>query len=228
MKQDLSFLDRSIPHLQPLLNEVVFIGGAIVPLYVTDPAVLYVRPTLDLDILTTATTYNAYQATVDKLLAIGFQHDIHGPICRFIKQGVIVDLMSSDSSVLGFANHWYQHSLAAPQPFQLPGGLTIRIPTPPLMLATKLAAYDSRGRQDPAISKDLDDIVTLIDGRAELLDEIPQSPTDLQTFIATSLHAIANHKIVRHILPGLFLGPDSEARYERFHRRVLTLTIPLH
>jgi hypothetical protein len=228
MNPDLSFLNASIPHLQPLLNEVVFIGGAIVPLYVTDPAVLYVRPTLDLDILTTATTYNSYQATVDKLLAIGFQHDINGPICRLIKQGVIVDLMSPDVSVLGFANHWYQHALTNPTQYLLPNGLTIQIPTPPLMLATKLVAYDFRGKQDPAISKDLDDIVTLLDGRAELLEEIPQSPKDLQAYIANNLQVLASHKIVRYILPGLFLGPDSESRHDRFHRRLLTLTNPLH
>ena len=54
MSKDLSFLNSAIPQLQPLLREVLFIGGAIVPLYITDPSILYVRPTLDIDILTAA------------------------------------------------------------------------------------------------------------------------------------------------------------------------------
>lgn len=220
MSKDLSFLSTAIPQLQPLLEEVLFIGGAIVPLYITDPSILYVRPTLDIDILTAATTYTAYQSTVDKLLALGFSHDISGPICRFVKAGLIVDLMSADESVLGFSNRWYRQALATSQLFQLPDGLRIRIPTAPLMLATKLDAFDSRGKSDPAISKDLDDIVSLIDGRAELGAEIRQCDADLQNFIASSLNFIASHKIIRHILPGLFLGPDAASRHDRFHQRV--------
>jgi hypothetical protein len=226
MKADPNFLESAIPHLQPLLDEVLFIGGAVVPLYITDPAALYVRPTLDIDILSAATTYAAYQSIVDKLLAIGFSHDIRGPLCRFVKAGLIVDLMSPDESVLGFSNHWYREALAQPQHHVLPGGLSIRIPTPPLMLATKLAAFDSRGKADPAISKDLDDIVTLIDGRAELLSEIAQCPTDLRAWLGRELIELASHKIVRHILPGLFLGPDAASRHDRLHRRVLTIASP--
>lgn len=228
MNQDLSFLTKSIIHLEPLLDEILFIGGGIVPLYITDPAVLYIRPTLDLDILTTATTYNSYQATVDKLLALGFQHDIDGPICRFLKLGVIVDLMSPEAGVLGFANRWYRQALATPQPFLLPNGLRIRIPTAPLMLATKLSAFASRGKSDPAVSKDLDDIVTLIDGRVELIEEVRKGDPDLQSFIAGSLSEIANHKIIRHHLPNMFLPSDGPDRYEKFHKRLLTFTIPLH
>ncbi len=228
MSKDLSFLTSSIPHLQPLLDEALFIGGAVVPLYITDPALLYVRPTLGIDILTAATSYNGYQATVDKLLGLGFRHDIEGPICRFLKGGLTVDLMTPDESVLGFSNCYYREALENPDVFELPNGLAIRIPTPPLMLATKLAAYESRGKADPAVSKDLDDIVTLVDGRAELIEEVGGSRLELRHFIATGLRGIATHKIARHILPRLFLGPDAEARHDRLRRRILTFGSCLH
>ena len=220
MSKDLSFLTNSIPHLQPLLDEVLFIGGAIVPLYITDPALPYVRHTLDIDILTAAT---GYQATVDKLLGLGFRHDIEGPICRFLKGNLTVDLMTPDESVLGFSNIYYREALESPQLFEMPNGLSIRIPTPPLMLATKIAAYELRGKSDPAVSKDLDDIVTLVDGRAELIEEIAGVRTELRQFIGAGLRGIATHKIARFILPGLFLGPDGEARHNRLHRRILTI-----
>lgn len=223
MSKDLSFLTNSIPHLQPLLDEVLFIGGAVVPLYITDPALLYVRPTLDIDILTAATSYNGYQATVDKLLGLGFRHDIEGPICRFLKGGLTVDLMTPDESVLGFSNCYYREALENPQIFELPNGLAIRIPTPPLMLATKIAAYESRGKSDPAVSKDLDDIVTLVDGRVELIEEVALVRSEVRQYISAGLRGIATHKIARHILPGLFLGPDAEARHDRLHRRILTI-----
>lgn len=223
MSKDLSFLTNSIAHLQPLLDEVLFIGGAIVPLYITDPALLYVRPTLDIDILTAATSYHGYQSTVDKLLGLGFRHDLDGPICRFLKGSLTVDLMTPDESVLGFSNVFYREALESPELFELPNGLTIRIPAPPLMLATKLAAYESRGKSDPAVSKDLDDIVTLVDGRVELIEEVAGARNKLRQFIGAGLRDIATHKIARHILPGLFLGPDAEARHDRLHRRILTI-----
>lgn len=228
MSKDLSFLSNSIPHLQPLLDEVLLIGGAVVPLYITDPALLYVRPTLDIEILTAATSYIGYQATVDKLLGLGFRHDAEGPICRFLKGGLTVDLMSLDESVLGFSNCHYPEALENPQIFELPNGLAIRIPTPPLMLATKIAAYESRGKSDPAVSKDLDDIVTLVDGRVELIEETGAVRLELRQFIAAGLRGIAKHKIARHVLPGLFLGPDAEARHDRLHRRILTIGAGLH
>ena len=223
MSQDLSFLCKAIPHLQPMLDEVVFIGGAIVPLYVTDAALLYVRPTLDIDILSAATTYSAYQETVDQLLRLGFQHDIDGPICRFIKGELIVDLMSPTESILGFSNDFYHQALVSSQLFGLPNGLQIRIPTPPLMMATKLAAFDSRGKADPAVSKDLDDIVTLVDGRAELVEEVKDCAPELRQYIAESLRWIATHKIIRHLLPGFFLGVDAAYRHDRFQRRVAVI-----
>lgn len=223
MSKDLSFLAAAIPHLEALLDEVLFIGGAVVPLYITDPSLLYVRPTLDIDILSAATSYHSYQLTVDKLLSMGFSHDLRGPICRFVKSGLIVDLMSPDESVLGFSNHWYREALAHPHTFTLPNNKSIRIPTPPLMLATKLAAYEARGKSDPAISKDLDDIVTLIDGRAELPSEIGQTSQALQSYLASHLEALASHRIVRHILPGLFLGANSQSRLDRFHHRISTI-----
>jgi len=73
------------------------------------------------------------------------------------------------------------------------------------------------------VSKDLDDIVTLVDGRAELIEEIAGVRIELRQFIVAGLRGIATHKIARFILPRLFLGPDAEARHDQLHRRILTI-----
>lgn len=109
-----SFLEAAIPHFQPPLEEVLFIGGAVVPLYITDPAALCLRPTLGIDILPAATTYSAYKSIVEKLLSIGCSHDLRGPIRRFFKSGLIAGLLSPDKTVPGFSNRWYREALAHP------------------------------------------------------------------------------------------------------------------
>lgn len=43
--ENLKMLEQAIEHLEPLLNEVVFVGGATVELWVTDEAAPEFRPT---------------------------------------------------------------------------------------------------------------------------------------------------------------------------------------
>jgi hypothetical protein len=56
--------------------------------------------------------------------------------------------------------------------------------TAPYFLATKIEAFRGRGNGDYLASHDLEDMITLIDGRKELLGEIITAPADLQKFLA--------------------------------------------
>lgn len=53
----------------------------------------------------------------------------------------------------------------------LPSGTQIRAITPPYLVATKLAAFISRGTGDHLGSRDLEDIILLVDGREKLVGE---------------------------------------------------------
>ena len=50
--------------------------------------------------------------------------------------------------------------------------LRLRVVTAPYFIGTKLEAFRGRGRGDFYASRDLENIVAVIDGRASLLDEI--------------------------------------------------------
>ena len=65
-------------------------------------------------------------------------------------------------------------------PHLLAPGLRIRILAPAAYLATKLAAYDGRGRQDPHLSHDLEDIVALLARRPVLVEEVAAAPPTLR------------------------------------------------
>lgn len=66
---------------------------------------------------------------------------------------------------------------------QLEEDLTIRVVTPAPFLGTKLEAFKGRGKNDYLGSHDLEDVITVIDGRPLLLDEVRHAPRELKSYI---------------------------------------------
>jgi predicted nucleotidyltransferase len=89
--------------------------------------------------------------------------------------------------ILALDNHW--QAAAVPQAVErmLPSGVAIRTATPPYLLATKLEAFADRGRDDPIASRDFEDIITLMDSRAEILEEVRAAPGDVRAYLADRL-----------------------------------------
>ena len=87
--------------LGDILGEVVFVGGMIRELLITDPAAGAARPTQDVDCIVNAVSWVDYARLSERLRARGFSHctDDGAPLCRWIVQGVRVDLMPIDPAV---------------------------------------------------------------------------------------------------------------------------------
>lgn len=73
--------------LAKLETEVVFTGGAIVGLLVTDSAAPDVRPTDDVDVIVGIAKFSDYASLQENVRTLGFKHDMDGPNCRFILRG---------------------------------------------------------------------------------------------------------------------------------------------
>lgn len=85
---------KSVYHaLNDLREKVVFVGGAVVSLYI-DSKTAEIRPTDDIDVVIEIYTHREY-ATLDmKLRKLGFENDLtSGIICRYSLNGLIVDVM---------------------------------------------------------------------------------------------------------------------------------------
>jgi hypothetical protein len=119
-------LVRTVRKIEPLLERLVFVGGAVVELYFTDPASDRVRPTTDTDCLCEVASYTEYHRLGDRL--------------------------------------------------------EIRVPLPPVLLATKLAAHGDRGTDDPMTSADLEDVIALLANRPELVDEVKAADRELRAW----------------------------------------------
>ena len=79
------------------------------------------------------------------------------------------------------------------------------------LLATKLEAFHGRGKNDFRGSHDLEDIMTVIDGRPELVGEVHLAPTNLQKYLSGEFGALVSNRDFLDALPGHLL-PDSASQ----------------
>ncbi len=184
----IDLLERAAVALGDLGDEVVFVGGATVTLWITDPAAPPPRPTKDVDVIVEVATRLGYYAFEDRLRAIGFRND-ERVICRWHHQAppLVLDAMPTDATLLGFSNEWQRRAFPYATVVELPSAARIKAVPPPFLLATKLEAYLGRGNGDLMASRDWADIVALVDGREELGEEIRQAPAELKDYLGETL-----------------------------------------
>ncbi|UOQ99075.1 nucleotidyl transferase AbiEii/AbiGii toxin family protein [Hymenobacter sp. 5317J-9] len=176
---------QAVAHgLGDMLPEVVFVGGATIGLYASRPAAPISRPTDDVDCIIELASYGAFAAMEERLRARGFRHDTESGVqIRWEYQGVPVDMMPTEATVLGFSNPWYPPGMATAQPYLLPDGTTIKILHPAYLLATKFCARQSRAT-DLRLSHDWEDIVYVCEERASLVEEVASAAADVRTYIS--------------------------------------------
>lgn len=101
-------------------------------------------------------------------------------ICRWFYDDVILDMMPTNEKILGFGNRWYKKAIASSIIHSLTDNIEIRMVTAPYFLATKLEAFKTRGKMDFYASHDFEDIVSILDGRLEIVAEICRSEDELK------------------------------------------------
>lgn len=207
---NLRHLRRIADALGDLRETFVFIGGAVAGLLLTDPLAGGVRPTRDVDAVVDAgrSTFLRIEAAIR---ARGFTPDTDsGVICRWVHRdsGTLFDLMPIDPEVLGFSNRWYPYAVETAQPVDLGAGLTIRLASAVAFVATKLEAFADRGAGDILGSHDLEDILTVVDGRAELGAELAAAPTEVRTAVAAAFSSLLADADFANALPGLLSEPE--------------------
>ena len=183
----LAALDRVAVALPQLAVPCVFVGGAVVPLLLTDPAAPDVRETTDVDAVVGADTRVGFEVVQERLRAARWSPDTSpgAPLCRWrTPGGDIVDVMPPVPDVLGFANRWYPLALAHAVEHVLPSGTRVRVISSPLFILTKLEAFEQRGRGDVFASHDLEDIIAVFDARPGLDEEMEALPPEARALSA--------------------------------------------
>lgn len=201
---NLGLLRHVAINIGELIEDVVFVGGCVVGLLVTDPAAAEVRETDDVDVVIEAVGYGAYRNYVDRLRAEGFREDTRegAPICRFVHSGIALDFMPTDEAVLGFSNQWYRLAIATAKKYDIGIGREINIVSAPCFVACKIVAFLNRGNEDFLGSHDLEDIVAVLDGRPEFLREYSSSNNELKSFVADRFRGFLLDRRFRDAIPG--------------------------
>lgn len=214
-ERNLDQLRLAAIELRPLLDKVVFLGGCTTGVFITDPAAADIRPTKDVDVIVEVAGRAEYHALEKKLRALGFNQPMEedDPICRWRKGMVIVDVMPTDPAILGFGNRWYPHAIETAELLDIGKQLEIRVVTPPMFVATKIEAFEGRGRGDFYGSHDLEDIIAVIDGRETLTEEIRNTGAEITSYIAAHFKRYMEIADFRNALPGFIPGfADSPSR----------------
>lgn len=186
VKQNKEALYQAATLLKDLNEHVVYVGGKIVGLLITDLIEDDVRPTYDIDVALDLgrTDVVAHYSLQKKLESLGFKPD--GTVnCRYVLDDFMIDIMYTDGVLQGINSNWYQAGFDNAIEIQIKDK-KIKILNAVYFIATKLEAFTDRAYKsnDYWDCKDLEDIINVINGRPELLVEIMNSPKDVVQFIS--------------------------------------------
>jgi predicted nucleotidyltransferase len=211
-----------VQSLGPLCERFVFLGGSATGLLITDDARPPVRATKDVDLITELASLASYYELQTELTRLGFREDVNsGVTCRWRIGELLVDVMPTREVGLGFENRWYPLAAQQATRCQLPSGAEIRLVSPPLFIATKLEAFHGRGMGDYGASHDMEDIVTVVDGRPELVGEIAPCDSALREYIVDEVDALLGDERFVEALSWHFAGDEAnQARVPELIRRL--------
>jgi len=210
---NLQLLTDAAKLLAPILGELVFVGGCATALLITDKAAADGRPTFDVDAIAEITSYAGYTEFSDRLRKLGFQEDTSegAPLCRWRQKTTTLDVMPLDAKILGFSNTWYEPAMNHSEERELGGDLKIRLVAPVYFCASKLEAFAGRGKNDFSASRDLEDLIAVVDGRAELVGEIRAAANDVRSYLAKEIKKLLSSREFTDALPG-HLQPDAASQ----------------
>lgn len=181
-------------------------GGVAVYFLLDNPNLVDVRPTDDIDAIAAVVTRIDYTRLEERLRTMGFENDVskNAPPCRYIWNGTKVDVMPAKDETGRFSDRWFLHAVQTAKTCKLES-VVVRVISAPCLIATKLTAFKNRGRHD-FFHHDIEDIVTVIDGRHSVVQEVFEETTDLKMFISQKFRDMLNNQLFVDSLPGHLPG----------------------
>jgi hypothetical protein len=202
---NVEMLEVAAYSLRPVLRDLVLVGGCAVGLLITDRGRPPVRHTVDVDVVAEVTPLSNYYKLCDQIRELGFRESPE-VICRWTKNGITLDVMSTDKSVLGFSNQWYELVVKFALTSTLPNGLVVRHVSAPLLIATKIESFYGRGEGN-FLHHDIEDIINLVDGRPEIVSEVRDAPQAVQQYIEQEIDDLLGNSQFVNAIP-MLLSPD--------------------
>lgn len=201
--------------LGELNEQVVYVGGAVVSLYVDDPAADDVRPTKDVDISLEVASIGALEALRESLIQKGFYQSAEDDVvCRFRYEDIKVDVMSTTEIGWAPANRWFAPGFQHRVPVQL-DEISIHILPISYFLAAKMDAFYDRGKRDPRTSHDFEDIVYVLNYTSDLKPQIQGSDSKVREYLIEKFKDILTDRTKQEAVLGYLYYENQSARFAR-------------
>ena len=202
----------------------LFVGGATLPFYLPELYWPKVRATDDVDVVVELITRKNLYDFEESLREAGFRNDTReeAPVCRWLYNGISVDIMSPDEKVMGFSNKWYREGLKESILLQKPFP-EARVLSLPYFIASKLEAFEGRGKKDYQASHDLEDIISILETYSDspLFHDFKGLNKDLAKYIESRLNLLMQESDFIDTLPGAtFNRVDPEKGVETIKKSV--------
>jgi len=179
---------------------------------ITDIAAPATRPTIDVDMVVKVASLVEYYKLEEQLRVLGFTQtqDDQGVICRWMKNDLLLDIMPTDEKILGFTNRWYSYAVEYAEHTKI-NDLKINYISAPIFIATKIEAFESRGEKDYILSHDIEDAISVIDGRKNIVSEIGSAPDEIKVFLSNKFKQLMEQSRFEEALSG-YLPPDTASQ----------------
>lgn len=196
---NLKVVEKVAIALEELNNDFIYVGGAVISLYVTDEGAEPPRPTKDIDISVQVSSYGQMDEMRKKLaLKKIYPAPSEKVMYRFAHQGILIDFIPYEDTALGPTNSWLKTGFEKAYPVNI-GQLEINILPVSLFLATKWEAYKSRG-DDPRTSHDFEDVIYILDNNKEVVEDFHNADNKVQVFLKEMSSEILNHPSRKEII----------------------------
>lgn len=205
LQQQLEMITQVATALDDLLDEVVFVGGCVTGLLINDAFTLeQVRFTEDVDLIVNVITHADWRGLQNQLRKRGFKEDMTDTvICRMNLGKLKVDIMPVEKDILGFSNQWYKEAMETPLKYAINTSLSVNIVSPVYYIATKIDAFLGRGNGDLLASHDIEDLITVFDGRSEIVDEFLNASDKVKSYIIKQLNNFMLDNSFEYVIQGV-------------------------
>ncbi len=200
--------------LDELNKEVVFVGGAIVSLYIDDPAAEDIRPTKDIDLTFQITTVAKLEELRGNLSKKGFsQSHEDNVICRFRLDDLLIDVMSTQAVGWAPTNHWFKPGFTKALRYDL-DEIKIQLMPLPYFLAAKMEAFFDRGIADLYASHDFEDILYIFNYVSNVADQVLAAEQDVRHYLKECVAKMLGDEKIRGVIPAHLFYETADERLE--------------
>ena len=110
--------------------------------------------------------------------------------------------MPINEEILGFSNKWYADGYRTAIEYSIDDLHPVKIFTAPYFVASKLEAFQNRGRGDGRTSRDFEDIVFVLENRRSVWQEMKAADEKVRGYLLSQFQTLRDNRHIREWIDG--------------------------